>query len=97
MRFINSTPIPLGSNVIRSQWYRGATVLDAFQDLFRAPLAIQILKCIRDQYTGLAGEGNAGSPSPPRRRRAVSRRPTAATCLDAAARPMTGILSYTTS
>lgn len=39
----------------------------------------------------IAGEGTAGSPSPPRRRRAVSFRPIAGTCFVAAANPKTGI------
>ncbi len=39
----------------------------------------------------VSGEGTAGSLSPPKRRRAVSLRPIAGTCLVAAANPKTGI------
>ncbi|WP_435025273.1 hypothetical protein [Nostoc sp. CALU 1950] len=39
----------------------------------------------------ITGEGADGSPSPPRRRPAVSFRPIAGTCLVAAANPKTGI------
>ncbi|MEH1897294.1 MAG: hypothetical protein V7K94_18720 [Nostoc sp.] len=42
----------------------------------------------------IAGEGTAGSLSPPRRRRAVSLRPIAGTYFVAAANPKTGIFPY---
>jgi hypothetical protein len=46
---------------------------------------------------GCGGDATAGSLSPPKRRRAVSRRPTAGTCFVAAANPKTGMLPYSAS
>jgi hypothetical protein len=46
---------------------------------------------------GVTGEGTAGSLSPPKRRRAVSRRPVAGTCFATVANRNTGMLPYTAS
>jgi hypothetical protein len=51
-----------------------------------------VVSCSPGHYAGWGGDGTAGSLWPPRRARAVSRRPTAGRCVVALARPKTGML-----